>query len=108
MGKKRRALEKDVLEYMQKYDLDHSATGFAFLIDAVKLLINRNDLLQKRRIIPVYNLVAEKHDCKFSRVERAIRILLKKAECGMKNSEFIFEAADDIRLQRMGKLEEPP
>ena len=38
MGKKRRALEKDVLEYMQKYDLDHSATGFAFLIDAVKLL----------------------------------------------------------------------
>ena len=36
------------------------------------------------------------------------RILLKKAECGMKNSEFIFEAADDIRLQRMGKLEEPP
>ena len=98
MGKKRRALEKDVLEYMQKYDLDHSATGFAFLIDAVKLPINRKDLLQKKRIMPVYNLVAEKHDCKFSRVERAIRILLKKADCGVKSSEFLLEAADEIRL----------
>jgi len=105
MTEGQKAWDQDILRYLEPYKLDHSATGFPLLIDSINLLLNEENLLQKRRIMPVYNAVAEMKQCKFTRVERAIRLLLKKSNCGMVNSVFIFKAVDDMWLK---KQENPP
>lgn len=105
MLEKQKALDRDILRYLEPYNLDHAATGFSFLVDSINLLLSEESLRQKRRIMLVYDAVAEMNQCRFTRVERAIRLLLKKSNCGMVNSVFIFKAADDMWLKRQ---EEPP
>lgn len=105
MQEKQRGREQDIIRYLSNYDLDHAATGFSLLIDCVSLLLEEDDLRRKRRMMPVYNAVAEKHGCKYTRVERAIRLLLEKAKCGMVTSSFCFKMADELWL---ASREDPP
>lgn len=89
--------KRAVMEYLEQFDLPHSSLGYSYLVEAIILVCGNDDEEpNKRRIMSLYDELAERHNTTPARVERSIRTLLKRASCSKTNGQFIFYSADRL------------
>lgn len=96
--------QKDINGFLDEMHISHSLSGYTYLMDAILLVCSDSDLHERRRVMGLYEMVAEKNRTAASRVESSMRVALKQARCGRTNGEFIFWAADHLRYAATGQL----
>lgn len=97
------SIEESVTQYLLSKGLKRGIKGFEFARTAIIHLIDDKGLKPMLGDDGVYGFVAKQYQTTESKVERAIRHSLEVAYKTNKpaNSEFLFSAADDLRLQNM-------
>lgn len=87
-------LESRINTVLDGLDLDHSASGYLYLMHAIELLCNDEEMRNTRRVMPIYAAVAKRDNTTSSRVEFCIRMVLKRAGVKKSSGKFIFWAVD--------------
>ena len=89
--------KRAVMEFLDQFDMPHSSLGYSYLVDAILMVCDGKFESDKRRIMSLYDEIAERRNTTPARVERAIRTMLKQRSCNKTNGQFIFYAADRLR-----------
>ena len=89
--------KRAVMEFLEQFEMPHSSLGYSYLVDAILLVCNGEFENDKRRVMSLYDEIAERRKTTPARVERAIRTMLKQRSCNRTNGQFIFYAADRLR-----------
>jgi len=97
------SLEEGVTQYLISKGLKRGIKGFEYARTAIIHLVENKGLKPMLGDDGVYGFVAKQYHTTESKVERAIRHSLENAYKIDKptNTEFLFSAADDLRLQNM-------
>lgn len=88
--------KRAVMEYLDQFNMPHSSLGFSYLVEAIILVCSNGQEENKRRIMSLYDVIAEQHSTTPERVERSIRTLLNRVSCNKTNGQFIFYSADQL------------
>ena len=88
--------KKAVMEYLDQFNMPHSSLGFSYLVEAIILVCRNGREDNKRRVMSLYDEIAEQHNTTPARVERSIRTLLNRVACNKTNGQFIFYSADRL------------
>ncbi len=94
-------LEIKVTEYLINKRVRQHLSGFNYLRKAI--LLGLEDAENLKKITVLYELVGRKFNVSGQKTERAMRHAIETSGRQVTNSEFIFSAVDEIRLEiRMG------
>lgn len=88
--------KRAVMEYLDQFNMPHSCLGFSYLVEAIIIVCSKGQEPNKRRIMSLYDEIAEQYSTTPARVERSIRTLLSRVSCNKTNGQFIFYAADRL------------
>jgi len=88
--------KKTVMEYLDQFNMPHSSLGFSYLVEAIILVCGNGREENKRRVMSLYDEIAEQHNTTPARVERSIRTLLNRVACNKTNGQFIYYSADRL------------
>ena len=88
--------ETEVNKFLDSQHIQHSSNGYRYLLKALTLLCNNEKLRNGRRVMKVYDAVAEECHSTRTRVERGIRTVLQKANWKQTNGTFLFWACDTL------------
>lgn len=88
--------ERIVMEYLEQFNMPHSSLGYPYLVEAIILVCSIGRELNKRRVMFLYDEIAERYNTTPARVERSIRTLLNRVSCNKTNGQFIFYSADRL------------
>lgn len=88
--------KKAVMEYLEQFNMPHSSLGYSYLVEAIILVCGNGRESNKRRIMSLYDEIAERYSTTPARVERSIRTLLNRVSCNKTNGQFIFYSADRL------------
>lgn len=87
---------RDVMALLDEYNMPHSSVGFPYLVDAILKVCEGGAEDESRKIMSLYDELAEQHHTKPVRIERAIRTMLNRVSCNKTNGQFIYWAADKL------------
>lgn len=88
--------KRAVMELLEQYNMPHSSLGYSYLIEAILMVCDNGRESNKRRVMSLYDEIAERHRTTPARVERSIRTLLNRVSCNKTNGQFIFYSADRL------------
>lgn len=88
--------KKDVMGLLDEFNLPHSSVGFPYLVDAILLVCEGTIADETRRVMSLYDDLAERYKTTPVRIERAIRTMLNRVSCNKTNGQFIYWAADKL------------
>lgn len=108
MSGPQKVTERDVIRILDTHHLPHSCRGFPFLLKAIMIVGNDEEIRESRRVMPLYSLVGNEYGTTDKHVERAIRTMLGKAVRHMTTGQFIFWAADRLVYHEKNETEQEP
>lgn len=88
--------DKQINDYLSKYDLGHAYLGYTYLMEAVRLQLD--EVTPRGKIRSTYEVIASKHNTRVEYVDRLVRDAMKKAGIQTKPKHFITQAVDELRF----------
>lgn len=92
-------LKKKIHDYLLKVGIKPHNSGFTYLSDAIEMMIEKN-MLKPKMYSVIYQKIASKYSMHWSRVERCIRYVIKKANDevkSMKPGHFVAMAVLEVK-----------